>query len=726
VRHRISKRIKLNLRVEAFESQRDILPSSRGYLAVKFLYSIQKQFKPLFDADRREAIARLLRSMGVAVIVIGSVTLLLDILGGGLSFDARTNVVLGLLAAQFAIFGMLRLGYVSEAAMFAVISLWLAMTYHAWNVGGVRDMGVIVYILVILMASLLANWRVALFVSLASIASVWVLAFSEARGILVPDNGSPMSIARDLTAIFSFLVILVFLLVGVIRQALDAMRDDFDRRLKAEQSLREEEERFRKIFRASPVAISITSLEDGRLLDANEAYWNLTGFDAGSTLGRTTVDLKIWEDEDQRRNIVARLKDQTSLRNSAYEFINQSGEKRATIVYYDLMDVRGESAILSMYYDITDQKRVEQALKESEARARALLNAIPDMIFELKRDGTFLQYAASTGLKPILPPEEFLGKSIAQVLPSIAEQAAFAIERSLESGQVHAFEYPLVQDGQEKTFEARIVSIGADTVLAIIRDVSLIKWAVSEREKLIAELEAKNAELERFVYTVSHDLKSPIVTIVGFLAYLEDDLEKGNREQLKKDVERIYRAAYKMQELLRDLLELSRIGRVMDDAEEIPFANLVKDALELTEGRLHERGVRVVCMPDMPNVYGDRKRLLELLQTLIDNAAKYMGDQPDPIVEIGQRGVEGNKPIFHVRDNGMGIAPEYHEQIFGLFNKLDPNSEGTGIGLAIAKRIAEIHGCRIWVESESGNGSTFLFTLPAPGTPPTQPKLGMR
>jgi signal transduction histidine kinase len=112
-------------------------------------------------------------------------------------------------------------------------------------------------------------------------------------------------------------------------------------------------------------------------------------------------------------------------------------------------------------------------------------------------------------------------------------------------------------------------------------------------------------------------------------------------------------------------------------------------------------------------VYVDRARLVEVLQNLVDNAAKFMGDQPEPLIEIGMR--TGNKPpIFLVRDNGLGIDPHYHDKVFGLFDKLDPKSEGTGIGLALVKRIIEVHGGRIWVESAGlGHGSTFCFTLPA-------------
>jgi PAS domain S-box-containing protein len=240
---------------------------------------------------------------------------------------------------------------------------------------------------------------------------------------------------------------------------------------------------------------------------------------------------------------------------------------------------------------------------------------------------------------------------------------------------------------------------------------------LEERKKLIDELAKKNAELEQFTYTVSHDLKSPLVTINGFLGYLEQDALSGNIERLKKDTLRIQEAVHKMQRLLNELLELSRIGRMMNVPEMLPFEDLVNEARTIVHGRLKERRVQVQVQPELSHVYGDRPRLVEVLQNLIDNAAKYMGAQEQPRITIGQRGVENGMPIFFVSDNGMGIPQEHHERVFGLFNKLDARSEGTGVGLALVKRIIEVHGGRIWVESEAGMGATFLFTLPTKPKP---------
>jgi signal transduction histidine kinase len=357
-------------------------------------------------------------------------------------------------------------------------------------------------------------------------------------------------------------------------------------------------------------------------------------------------------------------------------------------------------------------------LRRSEIRTRALLDAIPDMIFEFRRDGTILQFISSATNKPLLPPEQFLGRTIKDVLPaSVADQTMFAIERVLDSGQVHAFEYQLLQDEENKTFEARITPLTSDTVLAIVRDVSLQKWIFGEREKLITELEVKNAELERFTYTASHDLKSPLITIKGFLGFLREDAERGNLKRLESDIQRIGDAADKMQRLLNDLLELSRVGRVVNQSQSVDLNAMIAEVLELLHGRLYggPLPIRVSVGEHLPQAYGDRPRLLEVWQNLIENAAKFMGDQSHPHIEIGQAGTaDDGLTIFFVRDNGVGIDPKFKDRIFSLFDKLDPRTEGTGIGLALVKRIVEFHGGRIWVDSEPGKGSTFYFTLPQP------------
>jgi signal transduction histidine kinase len=267
-----------------------------------------------------------------------------------------------------------------------------------------------------------------------------------------------------------------------------------------------------------------------------------------------------------------------------------------------------------------------------------------------------------------------------------------------------------------RTYSVSVVPIvDANYVNLYGSNITERKQAESQREKLIRELEAKNAELERFTYTVSHDLKSPLITIRGFLGLLEKDALAGDAEQMQDDMKRIIDATDKMQRLLNELLELSRVGRMMNPPEAMPFETIVREALALVRGPLQARGVDVQVAADLPIVHGDRTRLVEVVQNLVDNAVKFMGDQLQPLIAIGQLGSDDTgKSILFVQDNGSGIDRQYHDIIFGLFSKLDTKSEGTGVGLALVKRIIEVHGGRIWVESKGAKtGSTFYFTLPA-------------
>jgi signal transduction histidine kinase len=279
---------------------------------------------------------------------------------------------------------------------------------------------------------------------------------------------------------------------------------------------------------------------------------------------------------------------------------------------------------------------------------------------------------------------------------------------SLDSRNIGYFKH---QDAMLALNYANQVSIAVENA----RLFSDLQHELNERQKLIDELDSKNSELELFTYSVSHDLKSPLFTIRGFLGFLEADIAAGKLSRVENDVHRISDAMNVMQGRLDDLLELSRAGKLTDERQVICFNDLAAEALELVHGRITERGATVLVQDDLPHIVGDHHRLLEIVQNLIDNAAKFMGNQKNPLIEIGQHGEENGQPVFFVRDNGMGIPPEHHGRIFGIFNKLNPKAEGTGIGLSLVKRIIEAHGGRIWLKSEPGLGSTFYFSLPREG-----------
>jgi signal transduction histidine kinase len=184
-------------------------------------------------------------------------------------------------------------------------------------------------------------------------------------------------------------------------------------------------------------------------------------------------------------------------------------------------------------------------------------------------------------------------------------------------------------------------------------------------------------------------------------------------ERIAQDIRYVRIASVRMGLLLKELLEMSRLGRVANPPTRASFRELAEEARSAVAGPASLRGAEIrIEGGEELFLEGDRLRLVELWQNLMENAVKYMGDQKEPRIEAGAEQV-GSDRVFYVRDNGMGIDPRFREKIFGLFEKLDPSSEGTGFGLALARRIAELHGGTLWVESEgSRRGSCFRFTLP--------------
>lgn len=231
---------------------------------------------------------------------------------------------------------------------------------------------------------------------------------------------------------------------------------------------------------------------------------------------------------------------------------------------------------------------------------------------------------------------------------------------------------------------------------------------------LLAELAEKNEELEAFMFTVSHDLKTPVVTIEGFIGALREDFGEKLSADGQKYLDYISEAARKIALLINDLLELSRIGRLPEPKTDFPFADLVEEALTALQYQIRQNGIEIKVEKNLPVVHGEKKRLVQVLENLLSNAVKYIGkENPQPIIHVGAFERQG-RPVFFVRDNGIGIEKKYFDKIFGIFQRL-PDAKaagaGTGVGLTIIKRIIENHGGTVWLESAPGKGTTFYFTL---------------
>lgn len=268
-----------------------------------------------------------------------------------------------------------------------------------------------------------------------------------------------------------------------------------------------------------------------------------------------------------------------------------------------------------------------------------------------------------------------------------------------------------------------IKPVGEEELLARVRIHLDAKWAhhqlddlVAERDRLVEEVTERNAELARFNYTVSHDLKNPLTTVKNFTGLIRRDLNVGDVERVARNLDRVERAANRLERMLNELFQLSRIGHRPGAMEEVHFGEMVKDVVASLEEALHGKGVEVRQAEVTSWVQGHPVHLSKVVHQLFENALQFFGDQETPWIEVGEQPSEDGSrdPVFYVRDNGKGIAPQYHDRIFGLFERLDPTaSEGTGVGLAMVRRIIEFHRGQVWVESDGeGFGSTFLFTIP--------------
>jgi len=357
------------------------------------------------------------------------------------------------------------------------------------------------------------------------------------------------------------------------------------------------------------------------------------------------------------------------------------------------------------------ERKLTAAREESERRYRELFQAMQNgfALHEIicdeagkPSDYRFLEvnqaFEAMTGLKGV----DVVGKTVREVLPGIETEWIERYGRVALNGETRHLESYSAE--LHRYYEVNAYSPQPGRFATIIQD-------VTQRRLTEDALRKKNLEFEQFTHTVTHDMKSPLVTIKTFIGYLEQDLASGDRQRLQQDLDFIRSAAGKMERQLYELLELSRVGRVVNTTVAIRYQDLVDEALAAVAGSLTERGVTVTQGDEQIILYGDRPRLSEVWQNLIENAVKYLGSQQAPRIDIGMELRDGDR-VFYVRDNGIGIEPALAEQVFDLFEKLDPDSSGSGLGLALVRRIVEVHGGHIWVESRgAGEGSTFCFTF---------------
>jgi len=380
--------------------------------------------------------------------------------------------------------------------------------------------------------------------------------------------------------------------------------------------------------------------------------------------------------------------------------------------------------IIAIYDDMTEQQQALNQLNASEERFRLLVEQSPLSIEIYNQQGKLIQANRAWELLWNIPRrEDFVNSyNIFEDTQQDEKGVSDLVKRAFEG---ESFDLPeLVYESRSKGHPGRRRCVHTsiyplkddqDTVRNVgimYEDITLRIDSEKERDRLFSELENKNAALERFTYTVSHDLKSPLITIRGFMGMIKKDFATGNYEQIKEDIVRIDKAADRMYSLLDDVLHLSRIGRTVNIADIVSFSTLAREVVEMLTSRIQGKKINVKIHENLPVVRGDKIRLYEVFQNLIENAIKFIGNEDKREIEIGSI-LQENKTVCFIRDTGVGVDKRYHDKIFDLFDQLDQDSEGSGVGLALVKRIIETHGGQIWLESDGVNrGSTFYFIVP--------------
>ena len=377
--------------------------------------------------------------------------------------------------------------------------------------------------------------------------------------------------------------------------------------------------------------------------------------------------------------------------------------------------------VLATIHDITRRKRAEEALAEQGARLAAIVETAVDAIITIDEAGIIDSFNPAAERLFGYARDEVLGKNVSLLMPSPYRQEHDGyLQHYLATGEKRIIglgREALAQRKDGSTFPIKLavseMHVGKQRMFTgLVHDISLRKQAEERQARLIHELETANEELKNFAYVVSHDLKAPLRAIGSLADWINTDqaekLDSEGKEHLRLLMQRVRR----MDALIDGILQYSRVGRVRESVVDVDVNEIVKEALSMLAPPPH---IRVEIASKLPVIHAEHTRILQLFQNLISNAIKYL-DKPEGLIRIDCEGHEQDWE-FSVSDNGQGIEPRHFKRIFQLFQTLVPKDrvESTGVGLALVKKIVELYGGRIWIESQPGAGSTFFFTLPRSG-----------
>ena len=483
------------------------------------------------------------------------------------------------------------------------------------------------------------------------------------------------------------------------------------KRKRAETLLHESEQRYRTIFNESPEGIVLIDTETAKAVEFNDVAHQQLGYSREEFAQLTVAD---YEAKEQLDEIRAHFEKIMQLGREKFDTLHRtkSGELRNVAVSKQALTIGERQYLYAIFRDITE---LRQAQEDILFKAR-LLDAASDSIFLVDSEGKII-FANEAAFKTRgYPREELIGMSIAALdLPEYANQVGNRIQQIFELGESVFESAHRCKDGSVMPVEVHAQSLevkGERLILSAARDISERKQGEDVLRNYAISLEKSNEELEHFAYVASHDLQEPLRKIGSFTELLARKYQDKLDDKAGAYIGYIVDGAHRMQILINDLLSFSRVTTKGREFAAVDCNALLARVQQDIEFAVKEKDASL-SVAELPTVMADEVQLGQVFQNLIANAIKYCeaGKRPEVRVIAKKSGAEW---VFSVSDNGIGIDPQHFERIFQLFQRLHTREEysGTGIGLALCKKIIERHGGHIWVESALGKGSTFFFTIP--------------
>jgi len=496
-----------------------------------------------------------------------------------------------------------------------------------------------------------------------------------------------------------------------LEQRIRALEKEAADRTGTEEALRESEEKCRLTFERAVDAIFWADPETGLITNCNKAAEALLQKDRDEIIGQHQTTIHPPEKAEYYADMFKRHLEQRGSLDEEGEIITVSGRIIPVHITAAVTFIRAKPIIQGIFRDITERRRVEAELREEEEKYSTLVESSLTGIY-IDQDERVV-FANNTFAEIYrYPKDELMGMETWKLVhPEDRALTNDMRARRLKGEDVPA-EYEargLTKFGDTiwiRRRNSRIEYQGKPAILGNIADITEKKGAEEDLRRI-------NEELENFVRVVSHDLKTPIISIQGFAFRLLKKSGHKMEAKERKDLEQIRASADRMELLVSDLLSLSKAGRVVSTFKEVSSLEIVTSTASSLRDKVKKNKIELVVEKDLPIIYCDGERIYQVFENLLSNAVKFVRGTENPKIEVGCE-EKGAFHQFYVKDNGIGIDAKYHRRIFEMFHRLKEvkDEEGSGLGLAIVARIIDHHGGKVWVESEKTKGATFYFTLP--------------